>query len=183
MRITKNQLRQIIKEELSGVLGEEDKPFSYGDYGEKGGGITRDPTAKELTQAQSHRSYGRSRHRERRREPDPRYPGEVVPYIDAANTGPTGYARAHQEDLLDQLLQLKAQDWGGGLTSLGRDQMQSIENELELRKGEEMEVSLGTSDTDHDYRLGTSDTDPDWRLQTSPMDENRRRKVRKVRRK
>ena len=27
MRITKNQLRQIIKEELAGVLGEEEEPF------------------------------------------------------------------------------------------------------------------------------------------------------------
>jgi hypothetical protein len=148
MRITKNQLRQIIKEELGRVLGE---------------GRPSRPSKERAT----------------RREPDPRYPGEIVPFIQHAQ-GAT-YRDEHQEDLHDQLLQLKTQDLGSGLTSFGRDQMQAIESELETRKGEEMEMSLGTSETDPDYRLGTSETDPDYRLQTSPMDESRRRKVRKTR--
>ena len=135
MRITKNQLRQIIKEELSGVLGEN-------------------------------RAKYRAKERRTRQEPDPRYPGEIVPFI--PHTKGAIYKDEHQEDLLDQLLQLKTQDLDSGLTSLGRDQMQSIESELEARKGEEMKMRLGTSDTDPDYRLGTS-----------PVDENRRRKTRK----
>ena len=146
MRITKNQLRQIIKEELSGVLGEN-------------------------------RAKYRAKERRTRQEPDPRYPGEIVPFI--PHSEGAIYKDEHQSDLFDQLLQLKTQEVGSGLTSFGRDQMQAIEKELELRKGEEMEMRLGTSDTDPDYRLGTSDTDPDYRLGTSPVDESRRRKVRK----
>jgi len=150
MRITKNQLRQIIKEELGRVLGE--------------GRPSRPP-----------------KERRTRREPDPRYPGEIVPFIQHAQG--TSYRDEHQEDLLDQLLQLKTQDLGSGLTSFGRDQMQAIESELEMRKtaaaAEEVRT-VGYAGDDPEFDL----SDPDAEPFAAPVKENRRRrKIRKTRKK